>query len=72
MAGSDHKLAFERPIYELEARLKKLDGVDRPTPEIRSEVRRAAAGTGRAGTNGFTPTSRPGRRSRSPGIPIGP
>ena len=68
---SDHKLAFERPIYELEARLKKLDGATEPTPEIRSEVRRCGGNWSRR-PGGFTPTSSPGRRSRSRGIPIGP
>ena len=40
MAASDHRLAFERPIYELEARLQKLDTKTEPTPEVRDEVRR--------------------------------
>jgi acetyl-CoA carboxylase carboxyl transferase subunit alpha len=40
MAGSDHRLSFERPIYELEARLEKLDTKIEPTPEVRHEVRR--------------------------------
>jgi len=39
MAQSDHSLSFERPIYELEARLKKLDTKSEQTPEIRNEIR---------------------------------
>jgi acetyl-CoA carboxylase carboxyl transferase subunit alpha len=39
MAGSEHRLPFERPIYELEARLQKLDAKSPPTPEVRNEVR---------------------------------
>lgn len=40
MAGttSNHRLSFERPIYELEARLEKLQGKLQQTPEIRGEV----------------------------------
>jgi acetyl-CoA carboxylase carboxyl transferase subunit alpha len=40
MAGSNHRLAFERPIYELEARLDKLNTKTEPTPEVRNEIRR--------------------------------
>jgi acetyl-CoA carboxylase carboxyl transferase subunit alpha len=40
MAEHDHRLSFERPIYELEARLEKLDTKVEPTPEVRGEVRR--------------------------------
>lgn len=40
MAGSDHRLSFERSIYEFEARLEKLDTKIEPTPEVRNEVRR--------------------------------
>jgi len=40
MAGSDHRLSFERPIYELEARLDKLDAKSQQTPELRNEIRR--------------------------------
>jgi len=40
MAGSDHRLAFERPIYELEARIQKLERVARNNPEARNEIRR--------------------------------
>ena len=39
MAGSEHRLSFERPIYELEVRLEKLNAKTEPTPEIRNEVR---------------------------------
>jgi acetyl-CoA carboxylase carboxyl transferase subunit alpha len=39
MAQSDHRLSFEQPIYELEARLKKLDTKSEQTPEIRNEIR---------------------------------
>lgn len=40
MAGSDHRLSFERPIYELEARLEKLGAKAGQTPEIQGEIRR--------------------------------
>ena len=40
MADATHCLSFERPIYELEARIEKLDSTSAPTPEIRNEVRR--------------------------------
>jgi len=40
MAGSDHRLSFERRIYELEATLDKLGAKDDPTPEVRMEIRR--------------------------------
>ena len=40
MARSDHRLSFERPIYELEARLDKLDAKSQQTPELRNEIRR--------------------------------
>jgi len=39
MAGSDHRLSFEQPIYELEARLEKLEGRAQQTPEVRNEIR---------------------------------
>ncbi len=39
MAGSDHRLSFERPIYELEARLQALDARADRTPEVRAEIR---------------------------------
>jgi acetyl-CoA carboxylase carboxyl transferase subunit alpha len=40
MTPSDHRLSFERPIYELEARLEKLDTKSEQTPEVRTEIRR--------------------------------
>jgi len=40
MAGNDHRLSFERPIYELEARLHKLDSIAHQNPEARNEIRR--------------------------------
>ena len=40
MSGSDHRLSFERPIYELEARLEKLGAKAGQTPEIQGEIRR--------------------------------
>ncbi len=40
MNGNDHRLSFERPIYDLEARLQKLDTKTEPTPEVRNEIRR--------------------------------
>ena len=39
MAGSEHRLSFERPIYELEARLEKLETKSEPTAEVRNEIR---------------------------------
>ncbi len=38
MAANEHRLAIERPIYELEIRLEKLDGKTPQTPEIRNEI----------------------------------
>jgi acetyl-CoA carboxylase carboxyl transferase subunit alpha len=40
MAGTEYRLAFERPIYELEDRLLKLDSKTEQTPEVRDEIRR--------------------------------
>jgi acetyl-CoA carboxylase carboxyl transferase subunit alpha len=40
MAGTEYRLAFERPIYELEDRLQKLAGKSEQTPEVRDEIRR--------------------------------
>jgi acetyl-CoA carboxylase carboxyl transferase subunit alpha len=40
MAGTEYHLAFERPIYELEARLEKLGAKTEQTPEVRNEIRR--------------------------------
>ncbi len=39
MAANEHRLSFERPIYELEARLQKLESKPQQTPEIRNEIR---------------------------------
>ena len=39
MAASDHRLAFERPIYELEDRLAKLDAIKDANPEAITEIR---------------------------------
>jgi acetyl-CoA carboxylase carboxyl transferase subunit alpha len=40
MAGTEYRLAFERPIYELEDRLEKLGAKSEQTPEVRDEIRR--------------------------------
>src|SRR3972149_5522825 len=40
MAGTEYRLTFERPIYELEDRLEKLDTKTEQTPEVRNEIRR--------------------------------
>ncbi len=40
MAENDHRLSFERPIYELEARLERLDSITDRNPEARNEIRR--------------------------------
>lgn len=40
MAGNDHQLSFERPIYELEARLQQLESITQEEPEVRDEIRR--------------------------------
>jgi acetyl-CoA carboxylase carboxyl transferase subunit alpha len=40
MANTEHRLSFERPIYELEARLEKLQKNANQTPEVRNEIRR--------------------------------
>ncbi len=39
MPATEHRLSFERPIYELEARLAKLEGRADQTPEVRNEIR---------------------------------
>ncbi len=40
MAYPTHCLSFERPIFELEARIQNLDSITAPTPEARDEIRR--------------------------------
>jgi acetyl-CoA carboxylase carboxyl transferase subunit alpha len=40
MAENNHRLSFERPIYELEARIAKLDGLSPQNSDARNEVRR--------------------------------
>jgi acetyl-CoA carboxylase carboxyl transferase subunit alpha len=40
MAAGDHRLSFEHPIYDLEARLAKLETKVDQTPEVRNEIRR--------------------------------
>ena len=40
MAENNHRLSFERPIYELEARLAKLGAAVPQTPDVRNEIRR--------------------------------
>lgn len=39
MAGTEHRLSFERPIYELEARIEKLEAISQQNPEARNEIR---------------------------------
>jgi len=39
MATGEYRLSFERPIYELEARLEKLRKNINQTPEVRNEIR---------------------------------
>ena len=39
MAGSENRLSFERPIYELEARLQKLEAKGDSTPGVRNDIR---------------------------------
>jgi acetyl-CoA carboxylase carboxyl transferase subunit alpha len=39
MAGNDHRLSFERPIYELESRLEKLEPLAQQNPEVLNEIR---------------------------------
>jgi acetyl-CoA carboxylase carboxyl transferase subunit alpha len=39
MARSEHRLSFERPIYELEDRLEKIEAAAERTPESRDEIR---------------------------------
>jgi hypothetical protein len=39
MAAGEHRLSFEKPIYELEARLQKLGEIREQNPEIRNEIR---------------------------------
>jgi len=40
MAAGERRLSFERPIYELEARLEKLERLAQQNPEARNELRR--------------------------------
>ncbi len=40
MAAGEHRLPFERPIYEMEDRLAKLGEIAAATPEVRNEIRR--------------------------------
>jgi acetyl-CoA carboxylase carboxyl transferase subunit alpha len=40
MAAGERRLSFERPIYELEARLEKLERLAERNPEARNELRR--------------------------------
>ncbi len=40
MAFGERRLSFERPIYELEARLEKLERLAHDNPEARNELRR--------------------------------
>jgi acetyl-CoA carboxylase carboxyl transferase subunit alpha len=40
MTTTHYRLSFEQPIYELEARLEKLDRIAHQNPEARSEMRR--------------------------------
>jgi acetyl-CoA carboxylase carboxyl transferase subunit alpha len=40
MATTEHRLSFERPIYELEARREKLEKSAQENPEVRAEIRR--------------------------------
>jgi acetyl-CoA carboxylase carboxyl transferase subunit alpha len=40
MATTEHRLSFERPIYELEARRDKLEKSAQDNPEVRAEIRR--------------------------------
>jgi len=40
MATAEHRLSFERPIYELEARREKLEKSAQDNPEVRAEIRR--------------------------------
>ncbi len=39
MAGSEQRLSFERPIYELEQKIEKLQSESEQTPEVRNEIR---------------------------------
>lgn len=39
MATAEHRLSFDRPIYELEARIEKLRRATHQTPEVRNEIR---------------------------------
>jgi acetyl-CoA carboxylase carboxyl transferase subunit alpha len=40
MPNNEHRLAFEKPIYELEEHLEKLVAKPEQTPEVRNEIRR--------------------------------
>ena len=40
MASGEQRLSFEQPIYELEARIQKLESITERNPEARNEIRR--------------------------------
>ena len=40
MAAGEHRLSFERPIYELEAQLDKLEKLALQHPDARTEITR--------------------------------
>ena len=40
MTTAEHRLSFERPIYELEVRREKLEKSAQDNPEVRAEIRR--------------------------------
>ena len=39
MAQGEHRLSFERPIYEMEARVEKLERIASDNPDAREELR---------------------------------
>ncbi len=43
MASNEYRLSFEQPIYELEARIEKLQRLEPQGVETRDEVRRLGA-----------------------------
>ena len=75
---SEHRLPFETPIYEMEARLARDGGPLRQEPDrrrCRGDRRAdppAPPRAGRAEARRSTPTSTPGRPSRSPATSSGP
>ena len=67
--SSGYRLAFERPIYDLEARIAEADAAARDNPAARDELRQLRRELVELTRRIFSQLT-PGRRSRSLAIPI--